>query len=493
MIMKKRTSATVWSVVLTFILCLYLSRVPELAGQSLEDHVRELTNQVIQLQSVVLELRSEVTRSREELRELRQGLQKAPAIPELYSSQAQQQPGNGDAGMPQEQRLALLEENQRLLSDRLDEQYQTKVESSSRYRTRLSGIVLLNAFANHGRVDNAEAPNLALRRRSADTAGTMGLTALQSEIGFETFGPILAGARTSAGIQFDFSGISASDAYASNWGAVRMRTASVRLDWASTSLIVGQDSPFLSPLSPTSVASLAYPAFSYSGNLWNWIPQARIEQRFGLSESDTISLEGGILDPLPRSSAQPGYATRLAWTHGDPERPLAIGVGGHYSRQNYGAGRKLDGWAVTTDWRIPLGNRLELSGEFFRGRALGNLGAAQGRSVVTNGYQPDPSTSIVGLNSIGGWTQLKFRATSTVEFHAAHGEDVPYRRDLNRFSPNGGYNGAFAKNRTEMINVIYRPRTDLLFSLEYRRLNTSRVSTVGETADHVNLGVGVLF
>jgi len=34
---------------------------------------------------------------------------------------------------------------------KVDEQYQTKVESASKYRMRLSGIVLLNLFSNWGR------------------------------------------------------------------------------------------------------------------------------------------------------------------------------------------------------------------------------------------------------------------------------------------------------------------------------------------------------
>jgi hypothetical protein len=468
------------------------THIPSLEAQSLEDHIRELADQVVQLQTVVFELRAEVAKSREEIRGLRQELQgTASAEPPALTETTQQ--SATDEQQPPEQRLLLLEENQRLLAGRLEEQYQTKVESASRYRTKLSGVILLNAFANHGQVENPEVPGLALRRGPTDTAGTLGITALQSQIGFETYGPTLAGARASAGIQFDFSGISASDFYASSWGAVKLRTAVVRMDWAKTSLVMGQDVPFFSPLSPTSVASLAYPAFSYSGNLWTWIPQAQLEHRFSLSESNTLSLQGGVFDPIPRDSAQPGYASRVAWSHGDPERPLAVGFGGHYSRQDRGAGRTQEGWAVTADWLVPLGSRLGLSGEFYRGRAIGAFGAAQGRSVVSSGPVSDPASLIDGLNTVGGWAQLKFKASPSVEFHAAHGEDIPYRRDLTRYVSTGGYAAVISKNRTEMFNVVYRPRTDLLFSVEYRRLRTWRLSSESETADHVNLGIGVLF
>ena len=49
-------------------------------------------------------------------------------------------------------------------------------------------------------------------------------------------------------------------------------------------------------------------------------------------------------------------------------RPMGIGASGYYSRQDWGIGWDVDGWAVATDWRIPLPSRLELSGEFYRGR-----------------------------------------------------------------------------------------------------------------------------
>ena len=106
----------------------------------------------------------------------------------------------------------------------------------------------------------------------------------QSEIGLEVFGPEFAGAKTRAEVQMDFGGgfpTAALDGI--NTGLFRLRTANMRLDWEHTSVIVGQDGLFISPLSPTSFASLAIPSMGYSGNLWAWTPQVRIERRFDLS------------------------------------------------------------------------------------------------------------------------------------------------------------------------------------------------------------------
>ena len=61
---------------------------------------------------------------------------------------------------------------------------------------------------------------------------------------------------------------------------------------------------------------LAVPAFSYAGNLWGWIPQVRIEHRFNLSEGQSITVQGGIMDnvtgELPSSfDAAPHYRVEV--------------------------------------------------------------------------------------------------------------------------------------------------------------------------------------
>jgi hypothetical protein len=44
-----------------------------------------------------------------------------------------------------------------------------------------------------------------------------------------------------------------------------------------------------------------------------------------------------------------------------------------------------------------------------------------------------------------------------------------------------------------MFNIIYRPRTDLLFAFEYRHLNTLQIASEKSLAGQLNLSVGVLF
>jgi hypothetical protein len=293
-------------------------------------------------------------------------------------------------------------------------------------------------------------------------------------------------------------------------GVARLRVARLRLDWPHTSIVGGQDTPFFSPLSPTSLASLAYPALAYAGNLWTWTPQIRVEHRVATGEESSIIWQAGILDALTgeppydpfyrlvhagEAGGQPAYASRLAWTHGAGSQSLTVGAGGYYARKNWVNGHTVDAWAATADWDLPLGRRFSLTGEFYRGRALGGLGGGSGRSVIIGSTMiPDPTAPVQGLNATGGWTQLKFRPFEKLEFNGAFGEDFSSPSDLTRFPQSASYfDPSIVRNSSFFVNTIYRPRSNLLLSLEYRRLRAAETTPATYTANQVNLSAGVLF
>jgi hypothetical protein len=169
-----------------------------------------------------------------------------------------------------------------------------------------------------------------------------------------------------------------------------------------------------------------------------------------------------------------------------------VGAGSYYARQYWGFDRTVDAWAGTADWQLPLGQRYSLTGEFYRGRSLGGLGGAFNRGIILSGPLVDASTSIRGLNSTGGWTQLKFKPSEKLEFNGAFGEDYPSVSDLRLYSP--GLNPlSVARNESAFVNSIYRARSNLLLSIEYRRIRTTDPNAIVRTANHVNLGAGVLF
>jgi hypothetical protein len=98
------------------------------------------------------------------------------------------------------------------------------------------------------------------------------------------------------------------------------------------------------------------------------------------------------------------------------------------------------------------------------------------------------------LDDIGGWTQLKFKANSRLEFNAAFGLENPTSTEVRAASASQTYVGPLlVQNRGGMINFIFRPRSNLLFSTEYRYLQSFPVSSTNNAADQINVMMGVLF
>jgi hypothetical protein len=151
-------------------------------------------------------------------------------------------------------------------------------------------------------------------------------------------------------------------------------------------------------------------------------------------------------------------------------------------------------WAGTADWSLPLSHRLSLTGEFYRGRALGGLGAAEGRSVAYSGSLGDPATVIYAPNSTGGWAQLKFMPWQKLEFNSAFGEDFSPAPNLQYYALGESYGGLpIGRNQSVLFNSIYHLRSNLIFSVEYRRLRTAETQPRLFTANQVGIGAAALF
>ncbi len=477
--------------------------------QQLQSQVQDLSGQVKSLKAEQESAHAESAELRKELDATKSQLMALSAQP---GGVAPSPLAPSNAAPPQtstEEQISRLEENQQLADEKAAEQSQTKVESGSKYRLRLSGIVLFNMYADRGSVDNQDFPELATPRYPLSSGNSFGGSLRQSQIDLQGFGPTIGGARTSAEVQFDFAGGFPDAPNGVSFGIMRLRTGTVRFDWENTSVIAGQDTLFLAPLSPTSIATLAAPAFAYSGDLWTWTPQVRVEHRFTVSDNSSLLLQGGILDSLSgdtpfseyyryptygENSGQPAYATRVAWTQTVNGQNITAGVGGYYGRQNWGYGRTIDAWAVTADLTLPLGNHFEFTGQFFRGRGIGGLGGGIGQTALWVGPLTDPSTEVYGLDSIGGWAQLKYKATSKLEFNGAFGLDNPYAADMRE---NGGgqtyYPSPLSKNLSAMGNFLYHPKSDIVLSLEYRRLKTYTLDSNANAANILSISVGYIF
>ena len=403
----------------------------------------------------------------------------------------------------------ISEEEWQLLNAKVEEHQQTKVESTSKFRLKLSGMFLLNVFGNSGFVDEIDLPRIAYPRPAPASDGTFGASLRQSIIGLTGYGPNIAGARTSADLQVDFLGGISGGYSGYSSGIARLRLARMRMDWDNTSVVGGLDNLFISPNSPTSYMTVAEPALASAGNLWTWTPTVRVEQRV---KTDNVlwKFEGGILDyagytgfyqdiryATPgESSKQPAYAIRISGNGRNENSPVSFGVAGLIAPQRYPNDTNVNGWGALVDWKTPILPHVEVSGEFYAGKGIGGLGGVGLVNAQNQTYQYLATTApvIAKLSTLGGWSQLKAKVNARNEFNVAAGYG-----GFNSFNlrDSAAYDNSLlfvpARNESMLVNYVYKPRSDLIFSLEYRRLKTYNVNDAPNTADHVGAAAAFLF
>jgi len=458
---------------------------------------------IAQLSQQLQQTRAELNDSKRQIEELRMSLEEL-----RRQVQAGHPTEPAPAAVP-EPTVSAADQDVGFLAAKINEMHQDKVESASRYPVKLSGLVLFNSYWNKGILDMQDLPSLALPNFPGAPPPSVGATLRQTTLGIDATGPKIFGARTSAGAEIDFAGGSPTTSFGVTAGLLRLRTAKVNLDWNNTSLAFGQDNLFFSPLSPTSYATVLEPAMSWSGNLWVWTPAIEVTHRFDLNDASSLVLQGGVLDPLTEevpafqgrnptageTTRAPAIAGRIAFDRYKAEKfPFTIGFAGYRANQQYQTFPTVESWTLNSDFKAGLGKLFEISGEWYTGQAVGGLGGGLWASVV----YPEPvgpHTELQPLRSTGGWVQLKFTPTVRVEVNGAFGQDENYGKDLRVFPFSFDANGfpAMQKNRTDLVNFIYKPNSFLLFALEYRHLFTQVPNNAGAKGDQLNLAAGVRF
>jgi len=458
---------------------------------------------VNQLSQELQQTRADLAESKRQIEELRQSLEA------LRKQVEAGRPAEAAPVAASEPTVAAADQDTSFLAAKIAEMHQDKVESTSKYPVKISGLVLFNSYWNKGIVDIQDLPNLALPSFPGAPLPGVGATLRQTMLGIDARGPRVFGARSSAEAEVDFAGGSPTTSFGVATGLLRLRTAKISLDWANTSLSFGQDNLFFSPLSPTSYASVYEPAMSWSGNLWVWTPGVELSHRMSFSESSSLLLQGGVLDPLTEetpvsqgrdstageASRAPAVAGRIAYDRSkDAHFPFTIGFGGYRAQQQYSGFPTVASWTMNSDFKAGLGKYLEISGEWYQGQAVGGLGGGIWTSVV----YPDPPgmhSAIQPLRSTGGWAQVKVIPATRVEINGAYGQDENFGKDLRvfPFSFTGAGFGAMQKNRTDLVNFIYKPTAVLVFAVEWRHLFTLPANAAGHSADQINLAAGVHF
>jgi hypothetical protein len=124
---------------------------------------------------------------------------------------------------------------------------------------------------------------------------------------------------------------------------------------------------------------------------------------------------------------------------------------------------------------------------------VAGLGGGIGQSVLLNGTFRSPTTTFRGLDSMGGWAQLKYKMKSNFEINAAFGSDNPFAGELRQYNAHTIYAGPYTRNLSPLVNFIYQIRSDILISTEYRYLRSTVLDTGSVGASHINLSLGYVF
>ncbi len=367
-----------------------------------------------------------------------------------------------------------------MLKAQVEEQAQTKVESSSRFPVKIFGKIVSSTYLNTGEANWPDHPNLVSPSSPArGPSGSLSSTLRQSRLGLAMEGPSVGTFRTSGVMAFDFFGGAPGFQTGPVMALPRLLYAFARMETDTVAFEAGQDQIILAPRNPTSLAADAFPDLYRSGNLYLRAPQLRVERALARRQASSLWLTAGILAPLagdfesvytfapPALSGErsqlPAFETRLAWRSGDPasdSEHIEIAASGHYAQAKTNTDTRTS-WAASVDFDLQQG-RLGAAGEFFAGRNLQPFGGAVA--------QAGPAA--------GGWFEGRVGLTRRVDVAAGFGFDRP---DVNqRPRP------VLSLNRSLFGNAIYRFSPELAASFEYRWLSTSQFSGGDRRNHHLN-------
>jgi hypothetical protein len=492
------------------------------AAQSNTDHESQLLQQVEAMKRQLAITQEQLNAYHTQLENLEQKV--VSLQEELATSRSAEQ--TTATATKLEDAVSKLQEEQAAQQAEIEVHEQAKVETASRFPFKISGLILFNANAIDGAVNDTTLPVFATSRSNGSANGSLSATMSQTILGLEAKGPDIWGAHSYGALQADFfAKQTSSSTYLTPSGILRLRTGDIQLDWPKTTLRAGLLPLILSPTSPNSYLSVAEPAMTWSGNLWAWIPQLTLSRNFPVREQKKFSLEGSLLDvPDPvidyssnttnssdsstpttfnfphisagEHSRYPGIALHGSYLWNNAHKN-SIGVGAYLSPHSYGEYGHVYAQAITANWFFSLPANLTFSGQFYNGAGLGGLNEGNYKDVVpvTGPNENGVMTTVYhAFRDQGGWTQLGWNASNRLEFNLAFGEDSGNTTELRQSDYSVAYSYlGLVRNQTTLANVIYRPHSSLIFSTEYRKLNSWQIGGGKNQAQIFGLAAGYQF
>ena len=379
---------------------------------------------------------------------------------------------------------ASLEERQTIVERRVDEQAQIKVEASQRYPIRITGMALFNAYFNSSYGGGQQYPAEAALNPSPEAVGA---TLRQTIIGLEYHGPkAFFGAEINGAVAMDFftGGVNFNSTF-------RLRTGSIDLDWKTTKFMVGIEKPIFNPREPASLAQVGVSPLTGAGNLWLWIPQARLEQDFAFTSHTGLRARAGIVQTHETSpyasptgvtvaSYRPGAEGRVEFYHDIDDDHRVEVAGGFHTSQTHAGGFSIPSRVYAGDWFYNPFKKLEWTGAFFTGENVTNLGAGP----VNEGYAVYRSAAFP-ITMRGGWSQFTVHTVRRVDLHLFSGAQYYENRVLDT--------GDVSRTVAFGANVFFRIAPNVLIGPEAAQFRTLYIGRGTRLTNHYDFALAYLF
>jgi hypothetical protein len=361
---------------------------------------------------------------------------------------------------------------------RIQEMAQTKIESSQKFPIRLTGMALFNAFINSKQSGGVDYPIVA----AATGPGHDSATVRQSIVGIEFDGPTtIWGGKAHGSIYADF--------FAGGTGStMRLRTASIEIDWKTRTVAAGIEKPIFNPREPSSLAQVGVSPLTGAGNLWLWLPQVRFEQELRFSANTGLRAQIGAVQTreigpyagtVTPEAARPGAEGRFNFHHNfDDDRRFEFASGFHTSTTHAG-GYSIPSTLYSFDWFFNPVRRIEFTGVYYSGQNVAHLGSGtrQGYAIFR--------TYAYAVRSRGGWGQVTIHTLPRLDFHLFTGQVDDDNHELPA--------GSIGKNLLFGGNAYFHVAPNVTVGLETTQLRTMYLGQGVRINNHYDLALAYKF
>jgi hypothetical protein len=377
----------------------------------------------------------------------------------------------------------------------------TPTTTQSAFAVHGYGIVNTNASYTFGGTNNLDLAQWA----TPATGNNFSFTARQSRFGLRALWTqppsALHAVEIGGQIEADFFGGFFGQGSAYYFPIPRLRIARAWIAWKHVRFTVGQDWAIIAPLNPDSPLHLGVPGLTAAGNIWERMPQLRLDGSTGdrvrfvwaLALVAEVQADGiatvdnaftGIRKPEGGESAlMPGGEARFAVAVDQWDKAIELGIGGHVGKRSIAwAGGTVDtyNYAVAIDLHLPLGRYFLFKGEGYWGQGLDSFtgGVQQGFSFYKDNLLPNSMSNANGvltnvgpqIHVFGGWAQVSVMPIGWLAIVAAGGVDRPNTQD---FLPATATTNARTFNAAAYGELNFELGRGFLLSLEYDFLYTT--------------------